>query len=63
MNIKPNQPVHGTRSRYRKGCRCRECTDAERNYRRRYRAEVRFAAARRERRRNFITGNVHQPTT
>lgn len=28
---------HGTRSRYRKGCRCDECRRAETAYRRRYR--------------------------
>lgn len=32
-----NQPIHGTRSRYRKGCRCDDCRRAETDYRRRYR--------------------------
>lgn len=31
-------PIHGTRSRYRRGCRCSSCTAAERDYRRQYRA-------------------------
>lgn len=34
-NYRPQQ--HGTRSRYRKGCRCDDCRRAETNYRRRYR--------------------------
>lgn len=29
---------HGTRSRYRKGCRCDDCRKAETEYRRRYRS-------------------------
>lgn len=29
--------VHGTRSRYRKGCQCDDCRRAERTYRRAYR--------------------------
>lgn len=37
-------PQHGTRSRYRKGCRDRCCRDAERLYRRRYRARRTTAA-------------------
>jgi hypothetical protein len=30
-------PQHGTRTRYRKGCRCDDCRHAETEYRRRYR--------------------------
>jgi len=30
-------PQHGTRSRYRKGCRCDACRRAEATYRRNYR--------------------------
>jgi len=30
-------PQHGTRTRYRKGCRCDDCRQAETDYRRRYR--------------------------
>jgi hypothetical protein len=36
-----NVATHGTRSRYRKGCRCVACTAAETNYRREYRAKQR----------------------
>lgn len=32
--------THGTRSRYRKGCRCEECTVANREYMRRFRARA-----------------------
>ena len=30
-------PQHGTRSRYRNGCRCENCRHAEASYRRQYR--------------------------
>jgi hypothetical protein len=33
--------MHGTRSRYRKGCNCDACVGAEREYRRQYRAKRR----------------------
>lgn len=37
--VKPRGPApqHGTRARYRKGCRDECCRSAERSYRRRYR--------------------------
>lgn len=35
------QPVHGTRSRYRKGCRDECCRSVEMAYQRRYRARKR----------------------
>lgn len=38
--------LHGTRARYRKGCRCDECRAAERDYRAEYRAAQRTAARR-----------------
>lgn len=31
-------PEHGTRTSYKNGCRCADCTQAERDYRRAYRA-------------------------
>ena len=37
------EPRHGSRSRYRKGCRCYVCREAERLYRADYRARLRAA--------------------
>lgn len=37
------RPQHGTRARYRKGCREECCRSVEREYRRRYRGERRSA--------------------
>jgi hypothetical protein len=39
-------PQHGTRSRYRKGCHCDACREAERRYRRQYRRRKAEAARR-----------------
>ncbi|MBD3782454.1 MAG: helix-turn-helix domain-containing protein [Micrococcales bacterium] len=39
----PTPPLHGTRSRYVRGCRCDACTAANAAYRRRTRAAYRRA--------------------
>lgn len=39
--LRHNRPRHGTRSRYRKGCREACCREAETLYRRTYRARAR----------------------
>lgn len=40
-SIEQPRAAHGSRARYRAGCHCPECTDAERVYRNQYRADRR----------------------